>query len=153
MDRIFDIDDYGNFAHFDAEDPTYDEFLGKKYKEYRTALKKYKKAGLSNKEARLKAVEETGYGGGLKKLIEKGSAAVKDAIEDANEPKDPALDSPQAGVGDPITMGSPNNPGANTSGAGAGAGGGLKQFGSNIPTPVLIGLGVVAAYLAYKKLA
>jgi hypothetical protein len=151
MDRIFDIDDYGNFAHFDADDPTYDEFIGKKYKEYRQYVKDFKAMGDDGPTARKKAAEASGYGEGLKKLIKKGTAAVKDAVEDANEPKDPALDSPQAGVGDPITMGSPNNPGASESGAGAG--GGLKQFGSNIPTPVLIGLGVVAAYFAYKKLA
>jgi len=150
MDRIFDIDDYGNFAYFDAEDPTYDEFLGKKYKEYRTALKKYKKAGLSNKEARLKAVEETGYGGGLKKLIEKGSAAVKDALEDAKEPKDPALDSPvplPIPPDPPPVKVTPENGNNDDSGDG-----GVNLFGANIPTPVLIGLGVVAAYLAYKKL-
>lgn len=146
MDRIFDIDDYGNFAHFDADDPTYDEFLGKKYKEYRAAVKKAKAAGLKGGEARKQALKETGYGKGLKDLIEKGKSLADDMA-----PKDPALDKPQAGVGDPITMGSPNNPGGGKSGAGAGSG--LKQFGSNIPTPVLIGLGVVAAYLAYKKLA
>lgn len=140
MDRYMDIDDLGGNSYFTAEDMEYNDFLGKKYKDYRAAVKANKAAGMSASDARKKAAQDTGYGKGLNKLLD----TAKEALKDVNAP-DGAVD------GD--TQDTPVTTTTVGGGGGGGKGGGVNIAGMTIPTPALIGLGVVAAYFAYKKLA
>lgn len=154
MDRTFDIDDLGQMQYFDAEDVEYNEFLGKKFKNFQRRKKELKQdyPNASNKEIRQMAMEDTGYGAGLKKLIDKGKTAVEGLAKDApDEAVDGTINRP---VLNTDTSGSGNQGGSGGAGGAGGALGGKTNIaGMDIPTPVLLGLGAIAAYFAYKKLA
>ena len=160
MDRTFDIDDLGQMQYFDAEDVEYNEFLGKKFKNFQKRKKELKQdyPNASNKEIRQMAMEDTGYGLGLKKLIEKGKTAVEDLAKDApDEAVDgtvnrPVLNTETGGAGNQGGSGGSGGSGG-AGGAGGALGGKTNIAGMDIPTPVLLGLGAVAAYFAYKKFA
>jgi len=144
MDRYMDIDDLGGNNYFTAEDMEYNDFLGKKYKDWKKAVEENKAAGMSAPDARKKATQDTGYGKGLEKLIALG----KDVATSVQTP-DGAVDGDTDDT--PVTNTTVGNGG--NGGKSGGGGGGVNIAGMTIPTPALIGLGVVAAYFAYKKLA
>ena len=137
-----DIDDLGGNDYFSAEDMEYSDFLGKKYKDWKKAVEENKAAGMSADEARKKATQDTGYGKGLQKLIALG----KDLATDVQKP-DGAVDGDTDDT--PLTTTTVGNGGK----SGGGGGGGVTIAGMSIPTPALIGVGVGAAYFAYKKFA
>lgn len=141
-----DIDDLGANSYFSAEDMEYNDFTGKAYKEYREEIKRLEKLpenkGKSKKEIKQIAKANTGYGGLIKDVI----TQISDKQKDDGSSEDPAIETPSSTGG---------GNGGNGGGGGkyGGGGGGLNIAGMTIPTPALIGLGVVAAYFAYKKLA
>lgn len=147
MDRYMDIDDLGANSYFSAEDMEYNDFTGKAYKEYREEIKRLEKLpenkGKSKKEIKQIAKANTGYGGLIKDVI----TQISDKQKDDGSSEDPAIETPSSGDG-----GNGGNGGGGGN-SGGGGGGGLNIAGMTIPTPALIGLGVVAAYFAYKKLA